>query len=348
MPVTIDRPAVSSNTRVSDIFSGRRRGGSIGDSGRRIKIGLVNNMPDSALAATERQFCGVLEAASGKIEVQLRLYALGQVQRSHEAQERLAQRYADAGALRGQSLDALIVTGAQPLAPDLEQEPYWRALTSLIDWAEANTTSTILSCLAAHAGVLHFSGIARRRLPAKRSGVFAFEVAQGQGLTAGAGRQWLMPHSRYNDLDEAELTRNGYTVLARSAAAGVDMFTRRTRSLFVFLQGHPEYDGDTLAREFRRDMSRYLNSELETPPHLPQDYFSDESERVLTSFQARARSERAAETMAWFPEVWARGATDAPWRRPASLFYRNWLRYVAERKTELLQNAAAPAARWGG
>ena len=347
MPVTIDRPAASSNMRVSDIFSARRRGGTIGDSGRRIKIGLVNNMPDSALAATERQFCGLLETASGEIEVQLRLYGLGQIARSREAEGRLAQRYADAGALRGQTLDALIVTGAQPLAPDLEQEPYWRALISVIDWAEANTISTILSCLAAHAGVLHFSGIARRRLPAKRSGVFGFEVAQ-DGLTAGAGRQWLMPHSRYNDINEAELTRNGYGVLSRSAAAGVDMFARRTRSLFVFMQGHPEYDGDTLAREFRRDMSRYLNGDLESPPDLPEDYFSDEDERVLTSFQARARSERRAETMAWFPELRARGKADAPWRRPADLFYRNWLRFIVERKTELLQNAAAPAARWGG
>ena len=64
------------------------------------------------------------------------------------------------------------MTGTEPRQPDLRQEPYWSALTEVLDWAERNTASTILSCLAAHAGVLHSDGILRQPLDDKQFGVF--------------------------------------------------------------------------------------------------------------------------------------------------------------------------------
>ena len=47
-----------------------------------LDIGLVNNMPDAALAGTERQFLSLLEAASGSLVVRLTFYALPEVPRS--------------------------------------------------------------------------------------------------------------------------------------------------------------------------------------------------------------------------------------------------------------------------
>jgi homoserine O-succinyltransferase len=347
MPLAIDRPALRAEAQISDIRERRRRRGTIRDRGRRLTIGLVNNMPDSALAATERQFSNLIETASGEADVRLRFYGLRQIPRSMEALAHLRPLYADASALSGQGLDALIVTGAQPIAPDLKEEPYWGALTRAIDWAAANTISTILSCLAAHAGVLHFSRIARRPLPAKCSGVFAFDVGQSDRLTQGVDGQWVIPHSRHNGLDEEELRRAGYSVLTRSPTTGVDMFVKRMRSLIVFLQGHPEYESDTLAREYRRDISRYLRGDLATLPELPEGYFSGAEEQSLRHFQSQARADRRAETMASYPEI-GRGAANAPWRRSASLLYRNWLAFVAERKAEAVQNSSALARRWGG
>jgi homoserine O-succinyltransferase len=346
MPVTIDRPSLARQTPVSDIRERRRRRGTMRDRGRRVTIGLVNNMPDSALAATERQFGQLIEAASGDADVRLRFYAIAQVPRSIEALDHLRPFYADAARLRGQTLDALIVTGAQPIAPDLKAEPYWNALANVIDWAEANTISTILSCLAAHAGVLHLSGLQRRPLAAKCSGVYSFDLAQSDRLTEGAEGRWLVPHSRYNGLDEKELVENGYKVLTRSSSAGVDMFIKQLRGLLVFLQGHPEYESETLAREYRRDASRYLNGEVATPPRLPQGYFVGEAERTWRNFAAEV--ERRATTMASFPETGFRGAADAPWRRSSSLLYRNWLSLVADRKAQAAQESSALVARWGG
>jgi homoserine O-succinyltransferase/O-acetyltransferase len=347
MPITIERPALA-DARISDIRERRRRRGTIRDRGRRLTIGLVNNMPDGALAATERQFNRALEAAAGDIDVQLRFYTLPQVPRSPEALEHLARLYVDAAALQGGSLDAVIVTGAQPIAARLRDEPYWGALTRVIDWAEANTISAILSCLAAHAGVEHLSGVARRRLTKKCSGVFAFERVGADRLTEGAHERWLAPHSRYNGLDEAELIRAGYAVLTRSPRVGVDMFVKQMRSLFVFLQGHPEYEGDTLAREYRRDLGRFLGGEIAALPDIPEGYFSAQAERALASFRDQARAAGRPDAMAAFPDIALRGQTDAPWRSSTDLLYRNWLGLVAERKVEAAQRTSSLAARWGG
>ena len=61
-------------------------------------------------------------------------------------------------------LDGLIVTGTEPKSKNLDDEPYWAALPQVIDWAREHTHSTIWSCLAAHAAVLHTDGIERRPL----------------------------------------------------------------------------------------------------------------------------------------------------------------------------------------
>ena len=140
----------------------------------------------------------------------------------------------------------------------MRQEPYWRELTALFDWAEARTFSTVLSCLAAHASVLHRDGIVRRRLAAKCSGVFATQVVGQHEIVEGFGSTSFTPHSRWNGLDEDELAAKGYLTLTRSDRAGVDIFVKEAGSLQVFLQGHPEYDADTLAREYRRDLLRFL------------------------------------------------------------------------------------------
>jgi homoserine O-succinyltransferase len=346
MPVTIERPSLYSEGPISDLRERRHRRGIASYRWRRITIGLVNNMPDAAIAATERQFTNVLDAASNEIDIHLKFYTLPQVPRSKEAQALLEKFYSDATALHGENLDALIITGSQPIAEDLTHEPYWQALSNLIDWAETNTISTILSCLSAHAGVLHFSGIRRRRLARKCSGVFTFEVANDHRLTQGASDEWVMPQSRYNELDGAELASHGYTILSRSPTVGVDTFVKQMRSLIVFLHGHPEYDHDTLAREYRRDMSRYLAGDLSVMPRIPEGYFSNDAEQALKEFCLLAEAERATETMARYPEITFGEANRTPWSASTNLLYRNWLALIGERKTEA-GSTIAPVASYG-
>ncbi len=121
-------------------------------------------------------------------------------------------------------LDGLIVTGAEPQAPNLRDEPYWASLTKVIDWAQQNTCSSIWSCLAAHAAVLYTDGIGRRRRPEKCFGLFECERVAEHPLTAGISPRFVTPHSRWNDISESELTACGYSLLARAEDAGADSF----------------------------------------------------------------------------------------------------------------------------
>lgn len=310
-----------------------------------LDVGLLNNMPDAAVRATERQFAQLLAEAAGAIDVRLRLYALREIPRAAEARAAMAQRYGDADRIRGEGVDALIVTGAEPVAAELDQEPYWRALTDVIDWADGGTVSTILSCLAAHVGALHRDGVARRSLAVKCSGLFAFETRARHSLVAGLGRSITVPHSRHNGLSEADLVRHGFEVLTADAEIGVDMAVKQTRSLFVFLQGHPEYEADTLAREYRRDMGRFLRGERPAAPAAPANCLSLEAERALAEFVARARCAPRPELLREMPAATPAGA-QAVWRRAAVGLYANWLRLVAGRKAGARD--IAPIAAAGG
>jgi homoserine O-succinyltransferase/O-acetyltransferase len=300
-----------------------------------LTIGLVNNMPDAACEATERQFFDLVRAAAPDVVVRLKLFSIPKVPRADYMRKALGGRYRDISQLWDTPLDGLIVTGTEPRAVKLDDEPYWPTMTMLVDWARENTVSTVWSCLAAHAAVLHADGIERRPLPDKLFGVFDCETLATQALTAGVTRL-RMPHSRYNDLAEGPLAACGYHLLGRSAAAGVDVFTREEAgsSLFLFFQGHPEYDAISLAREFRRDVGRFLRGEQAHYPAIPQGYFNNDAARVASAFHARALADRRAELMADFPITAIEGGLENSWRHSAVALYRNWVNYLRDHKVD--------------
>jgi homoserine O-succinyltransferase len=296
-----------------------------------IDIGLVNNMPDAALDATERQFRALLSASAGDLDVRLTLYSLPEVPRT-EFGRRQVSKYASLDDLWNRRHDGLIVTGTEPHADQLTDEPYWGSLTRLLEWAEGSTYSTILSCLAAHAGILHIDGIARRPLGDKRFGVFECVRVGDHPLTDRAPGMLKMPHSRWNDIPEEALLACGYRVLMRSDEAGVDTFVKQRKSLFVFFQGHPEYEAVTLLLEYRRDVARYLRSERDTYPTMPHGYFDEETERQLAVLQHRALADRREVVLADFPTAAAAARVTNNWRPGGEQVYRNWLGYIAAAK----------------
>lgn len=310
-------------------------------------IGLVNNMPDTALRATERQFRELLATASPHIAVHLRLLALPQIPRSETGRAHVDENYEYIDERWAGDVDGLIVTGTEPRAPALPQEPYWPALTKLIDWAEEHTASTIWSCLAAHAAVLYADGVERRALRQKLSGVFDCEAAAGHALTAGAPRQWRIPHSRYNELREEPLVSRGYRILSRSREAGADMFVKNGKSLFVFLQGHPEYDAGALLREYRRDIGRFLVGERDSYPEMPRGYFEADTAATLMAFRRRVLQERRIDLLANFPTAMVERRLVHAWRLPATRLYANWLSYLLAQRSHsraLQDNAPGAAA----
>jgi homoserine O-succinyltransferase len=318
-----------------------RRTADICARGDCIEIGLVNNMPDAALEATELQFLGLLRSAAIGRMVRVRFFALPDVPRGDLGKRRLEIHYSDIGELWDSRLDALIVTGAEPRAASLADEPYWRTLTDLFDWAEQNTVASVWSCLAAHAAVLHIDGIERAPLGQKCSGVFACDRVSDHPIARRLPARLSVPHSRGNGLSEDELAASGYEMLTRSARVGPDAFLRQRRSLFLLFQGHPEYDADTLLREYRRDVGRFLRGERDGYPDMPSGCFNEQTAAAFAAFGARAMRERAATPIEAFPTPAIAAAASEAWHRPAARIYRNWLDYVAARHRRERHGAAA-------
>jgi len=301
----------------------------------RITLGLINNMPDAALEETELQFFDLLDIASGDIPVFLKLYSLTGIPRSDRGQLRLNSFYFGLDDLWNRRFDAVIMTGTEPRQSNLREEPYWTVLANMLDWAESHTHSTILSCLAAHAGVLHSDGVSRHPLNDKQFGVFDFAKANPHPLTNGTGERVRFPHSRWNEVQADELTASGYTILTQSVEGGVDSFVKKKKqSLFLHFQGHPEYGAQTLLKEYRRDIRRFLKKERETYPSVPKGYFDASAVRLLSDFRDVALRDRAEERMEAFPEAALVGGLENSWHPSAVSIYRNWLQYVAARKAD--------------
>jgi homoserine O-succinyltransferase len=308
-----------------------------------VAIGLINNMGDQALKVTERQFASLLSEAAGDIGVSFRIFALKSTRRSPRALDYLNERYEPASAVMDGDLDGLIITGAQPQADRLNQEPYWEELVELIEWAKLNTASTILSCLAAHAGVLHLDGVERRPLPEKCTGVFGFTAERTHPLVGKQGRVRLMPHSRYNGLLQSELEQSGYVVLTSSRTSGVDSFVKCFGSQFVFLQGHPEYDANSLAREYRRDMSQYLLGETDRIPARPKGYFGAEAEAKLSAMDCCTPEHRSQQQIQDLSIIEGLAPAEAVWREAAVSFFRSWVEMFAIEVNHTSKDGPNPA-----
>ena len=253
-------------------------------------IGLVNMMPKAAMPMTAARYQRLLVAEG----VTLRYFA---------------PAGADAGcepidALWDARLDGIIVTGTEPRADKMTREPAWPLLRELVDWAAENVVSAIWSCFAAHAAVYRLDSLSRQKLPDKLSGVFACGKLAEHPIMENMPSRWLVPHSRLNGLSETALNAAGYTLLSGGPPnVGVDSFIKRHgSSLFLFLQGHPEYDAATLADEYRRDMNRFLSGRSARPPNRP---VYDPG-----------------------PAGWGAGTG---WQGPARAFHTGWLSYIRGR-----------------
>jgi len=302
------------------------------DDGRpELTIGLINNMPDSALKSTERQFSRLLQAVAGNIRIRLHCFTLHSVPRSPAARLHLERDYRDIAELGRLPIDGLIVTGAEPVAGTLPEEPYWRELTEVIDWAGSHTRSTIWSCLAAHAAVLHLDGIERHRLASKCAGIYDCAGVTDHWLTRDVQSPLKVSHSRFNELRESELAASGYQILTRSVDAGVDVFARQGQGRFMFFQGHPEYDALSLQREYMRDVARFLSGERDDFPPIPACYFDAETEAVLASFERRAKAAREPTLAAELPGLTLR--PDIAAGSAATILFRNWVGFLGESVT---------------
>lgn len=299
----------------------------------RWRCALVNNMPDAAFGATERQFAGLLEAGSGCQTVELSRHAMDGVPRGERIRARIAAGYRPLDDIFSDPPDLLVVTGSNPIESRIEDEPYWAELHGLLKWGSENVPAMVLSCLSAHAGLAVFDGLDRTTLATKCTGVFAQQVNSTHQLAARFRSCVPLPHSRLNTVPLDAVLAAGYAVLLQSEEVGWSVATKTVgRSDVVLLQSHPEYDPTSLVREYARDVRRYTAYERDELPCLPKDcVIGTDWDRLRRLHTRVIGGERDPSLVAAFPfdEVGSRAPW--PWRGAALRLYANVLAAIPTR-----------------
>jgi homoserine O-succinyltransferase len=294
---------------------------------RELHIGLLNMMPDAALAATERQFFRLVGESNPIAQFYMHPFTLKEIARSAKAQEHIDGYYEPFEKIREEGLDALIVTGANVTHPKLPEEPFWKPLGEVIDWAVENVTSTLCSCLATHAVLDLYHGQTRRPLGAKRWGVFSHRVLdRHHPLVLDVNTRFDVPHSRFNDIGRQQFDAAGLHVLVESETAGVHLAVSEDRFRVVYFQGHPEYDTVSLLKEYKREVVGYANGEGQDYPPFPEQYFGLLEQGILDEYhdrllQALDKGEEPPE----FPEALVVRRLDNTWHDTAGAIVANWI-----------------------
>ena len=253
---------------------------------RELHIGLLNMMPDAALRVTEQQFMRLVGSCNQIAQFYVHPFSIPGLPRSAETQQYIDQYYTTFDQVKRDGLDALIITGANVVNPTLEQEIFWDPLQEVISWATENVTSIICSCLATHALVKHQYGINRQLLPQKRWGVYSHRVKQAMHpLTRNINTRFDVPHSRHNAVTREQLEAAGLTILIESTEGDVHMAVSPDQLRIIYLQGHPEYYRNSLLKEYKREVMRYINGERDDYPPHPENYFPEEASDILHLYQ---------------------------------------------------------------
>ncbi len=297
---------------------------------RELHIGFLNMMPDAALVATERQFIRLVGGCNRIAQFFVYPFSLPGLERGKETLDYIERYYSNFDELKELGLDALIITGANVVNPSLEDEAFWDPLAEVVSWAYENVASVLCSCLATHAMLQYFHGIERQPMRVKRWGVYSHRVcAPGHPLLREINTRFDVPHSRHNDISRTALEQAGLTVLAESEDGGVHMAVSQDQFRMIYFQGHPEYDINSLLKEYKREILRYVNGELDEPPPVPENYLPAGSALVVEKFMVQAmKAISRREPMPGILENELEPVLDNTWGDTAKAIVNNWLGLV--------------------
>lgn len=297
---------------------------------RPLRVGLLNMMPDAALAATERQFFRLVGSSNPISQFYMHPFTLAEIPRGESAREHIEKYYDSLEDIKALGLDALIITGANVTQPDLPKEVFWEPLIEVVDWAHNNVASTLCSCLASHAVMQFKYGLNRRNLGTKRWGVYAHDVKdRTHPLVHDINTRMHVPHSRFNEISREQMASAGLHVLIESDEAGVQLAVSEDGFRIVFFQGHPEYDNFSLLKEFKREVGRYINHELAEYPPFPKYYFDSWTKVLLEEYQERViASVRNDQPAPVFPENHVLPRLANTWHDTGEAIVGTWIGWV--------------------
>ncbi len=294
---------------------------------RELHIGLLNMMPDAALAATERQFFRLVGESNPIAQFYVHPFTLPELPRGADAQAYIENYYEPFEKVKAEGLDALIVTGANVVGPDLDNQPFWEPLKGVIDWARDNVTSILCSCLATHAVLQFRYGKKRIPQPDKIWGVFPHRVVERHHpLVNDVNTRFDVPHSRWNAVTRQQFAAAGLRVLVEMEGDGVHLATSADGFRVVFFQGHPEYDTVSLLKEYKREVSLYAQGLRQDYPPFPANYFPVREKALLDEYRGRLEAARAGGgDIPEFPEQLVVRRVDNTWHDTAEAVVGNWM-----------------------
>jgi len=264
---------------------------------RPLRLLLLNLMPTKIV--TETQLLRKLSNSPLQVEVEF-LQTISYESKNVDP-EHLASFYTSFDAVQDQFYDGMIITGAPVENMEFEDVDYWPELCDIMKWTSTNVHSTLHICWGAQAALYYHYGIPKYPLGPKLSGVFKhYALKPRSPLFRGFDDEFYIPQSRYTEIREEDInTVPELELLSISDEAGV-FAVKSTDNRRVFFTGHPEYDADTLALEYKRDVEKGL------PIDVPKNYFPDDDPSAT-------------------PYV--------SWRAHAQLMYSNWLNYYVYQST---------------
>lgn len=297
---------------------------------RELHVGLLNMMPDAALEATERQYLRLLGSSNRIAQFYVHPFSVRGVARQGAAREHVKRYYKSFEQIRSEGLDALVITGANPVESDITRETFWNGLVEVMSWARERVCSTYCSCLATHAAFKVYHGIERTPFRKKLWGVYMHRVThRNHPLVAGINTRFETPHSRWNDVPAAQIESAGMKVLVASEEAGVLGAVSPDQFRFLYFQGHPEYDANSLLKEYKREVMRFVNREREDYPPFPENYITPGAAALLDEHKdevvAAVNRGSAAPP---FPEAEAERYVDNTWTDTGKAVFNNWLGLV--------------------
>jgi len=184
---------------------------------------------------------------------------------------------------------------------EFEEVDYWEELCEIMEWTKTHVHSTFHICWGAQAGLYYHYGIKKYPLGKKLFGVFPHKVDYKKSiLFRGFDDVFNVPHSRHTTILKEDIEKvKELKILSTSEEAGVYAISTKNGKQ-IFITGHSEYDPETLANEYFRDISE------NKPIEIPKNYFPNDN---------------------------AKKAPLVSWRSHANLLYSNWLNYFVYQTT---------------
>ena len=264
---------------------------------RPLQILLLNLMPTKI--DTETQLSRLL--GNTPLQVELTLMHTQSHRSKNTSEEHLLAFYTTFDQIKHRKFDGMIITGAPVEQMEFEEVDYWDELCEIMKWSLSHVHSTFHICWGAQAGLYYHFGVRKKPLEKKLFGVFPHVADYKKSiLFRGFDDEFMVPHSRHTTIDRKDLEKvEGLKILASSEEAGVfALSTKNGRQIFI--TGHPEYDAETLNKEYVRDVN------AGKPIEIPKNYFPNNDP---------SKPPRAT------------------WRSSANLLYSNWLNYFVYQTT---------------